>query len=73
MWVAGSLIAGATGSGIHNPVLGAIQATYPIIAGTVVGSAGLVWVSNDGTVFSINGNGINGVTQVYGTNLSARK
>ena len=60
-------------SGIHNPVLGAVQATSPIVLGTGTGDAGLVYVGNDGTAFSINGNGIDGKTPVYNTNLTARK
>jgi len=70
MWAAGTLV---TNSGIHNPVLGAIQASSPIAAGTVLADAGLVWANNDGTTFTINGNGIDGIEPVYNTSLTARK
>jgi len=60
-------------SGIFNPVHGAIQASAPIVAGTGTANEGLVWVSNTGGVFTINGNDAAGVSNVYGTSLTARK
>ena len=61
------------GSGIFNPVHGAIQATAPIAESHTEAGRGLVWVSNASGVFTINGNDAAGEANVYGTGLTARK
>ena len=69
LWEDGTLV---DDSGIHNPVDGAAQTTYPI---TIDASeAGEVWVSMTSDVFQINGNDASATdTKVYTTDLKARK
>jgi type IV pilus assembly protein PilA len=68
-WTGGTLV-GA--SGIHNPMTGAAQTTYPV--SLAAAAAGEVWVSFSGDVFNINGKDAAGAFNVFlPYDLTARK
>jgi len=73
MWIDTTATGLIQKSGIHNPVTGLLQDTVPIAAGSNAADAGLVYVNNDGTIFTINGNNASYNGKVYATDLHARK
>lgn len=75
LWTGGTMV---TNSGIHNPVSGSAQTTYPI--SLALAADGEVWVGYDTSDehFDINGNDakiqvLGGGTNVYTTSLTARR
>ncbi|HZK10806.1 MAG TPA: type II secretion system protein [Atribacterota bacterium] len=69
MWTEGDLVAD---SGIHNPVDGAAQLTYPLTL--ALSKPGEVYVIYSNDVFTINGNdSAAAAADVYADSLTARK
>jgi prepilin-type N-terminal cleavage/methylation domain-containing protein len=71
IWTVAGLI---TSSGIHNPMIGALQAAAPAtLAAAAAGEVYVIVPVAPATVFTINGKAAAGGLDVYATSLTARR